>query len=161
METSVAEQFTAYIKNILLIQQIEKKPDTCCFFSWMAIKGSITLHFREHQIQARPRAPLLISLTIPNSSQFRPITVEPRLTNTLVRRTPRLNERFCPVPIIFPVKLTALLGTPLQTNNPSWTNTEAWSRRCSLKWGSTVHNIVNMHCFCPGNCQKNVLKTLL
>ncbi len=74
METSVAEQFTAYIKNILLIQQIEKKPDTCCFFSWMAIKGSITLHFRQHQIQARPQAPLLISLTIQNSSQFRPIT---------------------------------------------------------------------------------------
>ncbi len=30
-------------------------------------------------------------------------TVEPRLTNTLLKRTPLLNERFWPVPDSFPV----------------------------------------------------------
>ncbi len=44
-----------------------------------------------------------------------PDTVEPRLTNTLVRRTPPLNERFWPVPTDFPVK--SCLKTPPWTNN--------------------------------------------
>ena len=44
-------------------------------------------------------------------------TVEPRLTNTLLKRTPHLNERFWPVPNIFPVKSS--LKTPLWANNPA------------------------------------------
>ncbi len=42
-------------------------------------------------------------------------TVEPRLTNTLVKRTPLLNERFWPVPNIFPVK--SCLKTPPWADN--------------------------------------------
>ncbi len=42
-------------------------------------------------------------------------TVEPRLTNTLLRRTPHLNERFWSVPDIFPVK--SCLKTSPWANN--------------------------------------------
>ncbi len=42
-------------------------------------------------------------------------TVEPRLTNTLLRRTPHLDEQFWPVPNIFSVK--SCLKTPLWANN--------------------------------------------
>ncbi len=44
-------------------------------------------------------------------------TVEPCLTNTLLRRAPHLNERFWSVPNIFPIK--SYVKTPLLTNNPA------------------------------------------
>ena len=47
--------------------------------------------------------------------QFVTYTVEPRLTNTLVRRTPHLNEQFWSVPDIFPVK--SCLKTSPWANN--------------------------------------------
>ncbi len=69
-------------------------------------------------------------------------TVEPRLTNTLVRRTPHLYERFWPVPNFFSVKWTTS-DSPNHKNlgertDPTWPNTQTWSRGCSLKGGSTV-----------------------
>ena len=45
-------------------------------------------------------------------------TVEPRLTDTLLKRTPLSNERLWPVPTISPYK--SCLKTPPWANNPGF-----------------------------------------
>ena len=57
-------------------------------------------------------------------------TVEPRLTNTLVRRTPLFNEQFWPVPNIFPIQ--SFIETPEQANTPltRFNGRHRWSQTC-------------------------------
>ncbi len=72
-------------------------------------------------------------------------TVEPRLRNTLVRRTPLLGERFWPVQNIFhhhsgpPNPYHKNSG---ERTDPSWSHSQTWSPGCSLKGGSTVYSMI-------------------